>query len=839
MSVNRIMFALCLILWFIIVVPLQGAAQGNSDWDVLPDVAVRAGLYLNDLTMSDNAYVMVGDDMNVRISTDGAHWESRQVSGKGNLQVAEWGDRGFVAIGQAGYRQDDMLIFRSDDGNVWHEVFKPSNGRWPSYEYCIDLVWHGNHYYLLMRNGHLYRSLDTQSWDLLADDIYGNSLISVGSNLYVLGNYLDMLYRSSDHGVTWQESPVSGDWEDNSSYYGEFRDIIWDGQRFMAVIGNMVLASSNGLYWEIIAKETDLHSWDGFLSIAYGNGAYVLIGGNHSLPRYISGYSDNGADWTFTVEEYNELPFNKLFFDGNQFISYGMRYFTGTSANGVNWQKERLHLAGSLDGIAYNGKLFVAYGEDGKIVTSENGIDWVLRESGFNGSINGGLWDGEQFVLTAGVPDTYDRSVLLTSADGIEWNLKELQNIFQILAYDGNKYYFTGPFHSNVLNITEDLEEFTQVETNHFYRVMHYCDSREVYLAITTSNIYYSEDAETWEEVHTDSSWLRAITSGSNGFVAVGEGNTLLYSSNGKNWVKKESPITPEWQADHSFFPNYIMGVDWDGQRYLAVGSQGRVIESTDGQQWMISETGRYNINDSLFAVRGDSSRGIAIVAGNFMAFYAQSITPPPAASDNVGLYDSFDGVFHLQGPAPFRFGPRGSNWQPLSGDWNSNDAASVGLYDPSDGVFHLQNITPFRFGPRGSSWPPVAGDWNGNGTDSVGLYDPSDGVFHLRGLDPFRFGPRDSSWLPLAGDWNGNGTNSVGLYDPADGVFHLRGLDPFRFGPRGSRWLPVVGDWNGNGTDSVGLYDPSDGVFHLRGVDPFRFGPRGSIWQPVVGKWQ
>ncbi len=212
-----------------------------------------------------------------------------------------------------------------------------------------------------------------------------------------------------------------------------------------------------------------------------------------------------------------------------------------------------------------------------------------------------------------------------------------------------------------------------------------------------------------------------------------------------------------------------------------------------------------------------------------------ESEDPPTWTS---GLYDSHDGVFHLRGLAPFRFGPRGSSWLPVAGDWSGSGDDDIGLYDPADGVFHLHSLAPFRYGPRGSSWLPVAGDWSGSGTESVGLYDPADGVFHLHGLAPFRFGPRGSSWLPVAGDWNGSGTESVGLYDPADGVFHLHGSAPFRFGPRGSSWLPVAGDWNGSGTESVGLYDPADGVFHFQGLTPFRFGPRSSSWLPLAGHW-
>ncbi len=78
-----------------------------------------------------------------------------------------------------------------------------------------------------------------------------------------------------------------------------------------------------------------------------------------------------------------------------------------------------------------------------------------------------------------------------------------------------------------------------------------------------------------------------------------------------------------------------------------------------------------------------------------------------------------------------------------------------VGLYDPFDGVFHLEGVTPFRYGPRNSDWQPLSGDWNGDGKHGVGLH--HDGNFHLdqsAGLGaPHRYGPRgDTDWLPVTG---------------------------------------------------------------------------------------
>ncbi len=254
-----------------------------------------------------------------------------------------------------------------------------------------------------------------------------------------------------------------------------------------------------------------------------------------------------------------------------------------------------------------------------------------------------------------------------------------------------------------------------------------------------------------------------------------------------------------------------------DGYSSSASASPGESFISFNGTDWEdISQTNGANVCIKAF------TEGVIEVQRDF----------------SVGLYDSSDGVFHLKGVAPYRFGPTGSSWLPVAGDWNRDGNFAAGLYDPSDGVFHLEGISPYRFGPRNSSWLSVAGDWNRDGNFGAGLYDPSDGVFHLAGISPYRFGPRNSDWIPLSGDWNGDGTYSTGLYDPSDGVFHLNGVTPFRFGPTGSSWQPVAGDWNGNGTCDVGLYDPSDGVFHLEGIPPYRFGPRSSTWIALAGIW-
>ncbi|RKT44470.1 choice-of-anchor Q domain-containing protein [Thiocapsa rosea] len=277
--------------------------------------------------------------------------------------------------------------------------------------------------------------------------------------------------------------------------------------------------------------------------------------------------------------------------------------------------------------------------------------------------------------------------------------------------------------------------------------------------------------------------------------------------------------------------------------------------------------------NSLIPAGVGRDQRGAPRVTGGNVDIGSVELGVPPRA-DHVGLHNPGAGAFFLRyshsggaADASFRFGPSGSDWRPLTGDWNGNGQDTVGLYDPARGVFYLRNTIgggvadlSFGFGPSGRAWRPLSGDWNGNGRAGVGLYDPATGSFFLRNTlgggaadYGFRFGPAGRNWIPLSGDWDGDGRTTIGLYDPLDGTFHLRNSlsggvasVSFRFGPAGRNWVPLSGDWNGDGQTTIGLYDPVSGSYYLRNrlsggtADlSFRFGPAPSSWTPLSGTWQ
>jgi len=248
-------------------------------------------------------------------------------------------------------------------------------------------------------------------------------------------------------------------------------------------------------------------------------------------------------------------------------------------------------------------------------------------------------------------------------------------------------------------------------------------------------------------------------------------------------------------------------------------------------------------------------------------------VEPAPLPADAIGLYDPAGSLFFQSdsleagnADRQFAYGPGGLGWQPLSGDWNNDDADSAGLYDPGIAAFFLRDSNDggiadiaFHYGPTGLGWLPLAGDWNGDGADTVGLYDPGSGTFFLRDSNTagiadaaFGYGPAGLGWLPLVGDWDGDGADTVGLFDPESGVFFLRNSNAagvadatFGYGPGGSGWLPLVGDWDSDGDDTIGLYDPAGSAFFLRNSNlggvadaAFAFGLPAGGWLPIAGDW-
>ena len=240
---------------------------------------------------------------------------------------------------------------------------------------------------------------------------------------------------------------------------------------------------------------------------------------------------------------------------------------------------------------------------------------------------------------------------------------------------------------------------------------------------------------------------------------------------------------------------------------------------------------------------------------------------------ETIGLYNPASSSFYLRDTnttgvanTTFIYGPGGSGWDTVTGDWDGDGIDTIGLYNPATGTFYLRNSndtgvanTAFLYGPANSGWTPLAGDWDGNGIDTIGLYNPVTSTFYLRNSNntgvadvTFTYGPGNSGWTPLVGDWNADLADTPALYNPTTSKFYLRNSNStgvanltFAYGPAGGGWTPMAGDWVGDATTTIGLYDPAASKFYLRdsnttgvATSTFAYGPAGSGWTPILGDW-
>ncbi|MGE7988511.1 hypothetical protein [Lysinibacillus fusiformis] len=66
-----------------------------------------------------------------------------------------------------------------------------------------------------------------------------------------------------------------------------------------------------------------------------------------------------------------------------------------------------------------------------------------------------------------------------------------------------------------------------------------------------------------------------------NTYVAVGGNGAIFTSTDGENWDKHSLPVS-----------DLLSDVEWDGNKFIAVGTYGRIITSTDGISWNSKKSG-------------------------------------------------------------------------------------------------------------------------------------------------------------------------------------------------------------------------------------------------------
>ena len=145
---------------------------------------------------------------------------------------------------------------------------------------------------------------------------------------------------------------------------------------------------------------------------------------------------------------------------------------------------------------------------------------------------------------------------------------------------------------------------------------------------------YTSGGSGSWtSETSGVSNDLCGVTYGNNKYIAVGSGGAILSSSDGSTWTSEASGGT-----------ELLNGVTYANNKFIAVGESGVIISSSDGSTWTSETSG---VSESLLGVTYGNNKFIAVGydMNNSIAIILSSSDGSTWTSETSGVSNDLRGV--------------------------------------------------------------------------------------------------------------------------------------------------------------------------------------------------
>jgi hypothetical protein len=404
----------------------------------------------------------------------------------------------------------------------------------------------------------------------------------------------------------------------------QFRDIIWDGKKYVAIAQWEVDAGSlkKGQEYNYSSKSLRL------------SGSFVVT-------------SKDGKNWE---TKFMDTPYvEKIVYTGKQYTAISEEAVS-SSKDLVKWKTTTPNIRGDFSDLIYSNGKYLAIGWDGNIsartgtiYTSTDGVKWKAvinkeilgsgigeeddtygKPNGFSDLImNSVIWDGKQYVIAG------HKGMILTSSSGTNWKMLNdswnvtfepfgfndksgpQANINQII-YDGEQYVLVG--NNSTILVTSDLITGTVVRT----KVAVNKGGKKYYLTASSvvwngkqfvtmggslyewgagfsgeNVIAFSTDGITWTLKNADDNYYKDGTYGNKTYIAVDGIGDIYYSTNGIDYTKSEKATGQP-----------INKILWDGKKFIAVGEKGTILVSTKDKDTVLPSQDKWT----------DSSRPYSIV---------------------------------------------------------------------------------------------------------------------------------------------------------------------------------------------------------------------------------
>ena len=265
---------------------------------------------------------------------------------------------------------------------------------------------------------------------------YFPSWISIVWMLLFAGGYFEDLRAATE--LKWVTRPSGVTVHLNAIAYGN--------GAFVVVGDNAtILTSTDGEKWT--PRASGINNVWRLLDVTFGNNKFVAIGEGNTLIT-----STDGTGWRQeTPSEFYALK--SVVFGGSKFVAvgnYDSNRGTGTaisSSDGTKWTYQSEGLDKTVYDLAFGNNIFVAVGNAGVAFASNDGIHWTKSVV-----VSGGRIDlkavafGDGKFVTIGY-NTYGESQSFYSIDGLNWKVSDLVNphsYLEDIAYGNGMYVVVG-----------------------------------------------------------------------------------------------------------------------------------------------------------------------------------------------------------------------------------------------------------------------------------------------------------------------------------------------------------------------------------------------------------
>lgn len=375
--------------------------------------------------------------------------------------------------------------------------------------------------------------------------------------------------RRSTDGINWAGVP--------STVTQDLNEVRYLNNRFVAVgNGGFCVHSTNGSDWvNASVMDPTTGGFNGYQmnSVAYGAGAYVAVGQSGVIQR-----STDLLSWTRVALIGSAAQ--RIIFANGLFVAFGV-FGCRTSPDGITWTSQSVGASSFFD-VIYENSLFVAVGTSGACYTSSDGITWTSQSAGSQQFFKV-IYSNSLFVAVG------NNGAIFTSPDGTTWTSRASGTTTSLRSVVWNGSNFVAVGLSGIYATSADGFTWSAFQDISFTSL--FCvsviDGKTIAFGLNASVILAGAARQ---EVMQSGIWPYTVAAssapnprtiaynGSNLYVAAGSNGVILTSSDGQLWTNRWVNATANFDKVAYVNGNwFVMGGFGAGQNLLT---------STDGISW-------------------------------------------------------------------------------------------------------------------------------------------------------------------------------------------------------------------------------------------------------------